>query len=94
MAGFNAPIAEVQSAPVQPHPEAIERFNALVHELYPPVSALGDEIDRLSTGAFEDEELTALLAQMRAGVDHLSRLVVLLKGYAAERGAVPDGSVE
>ncbi len=52
--------------------------------LYSP-SALGEEMDRLSTGAFEDEELTALLAQMREGVDHLSRLVVLLKGYTAER---------
>ena len=52
-----------------------------------PVSALGEEMNRLSTGAFEDEELTALLSQLRAGVDHLSRLVVLLKRYAAERGA-------
>jgi hypothetical protein len=41
----------------------------------------------LSTGAFEDEELTALLAQLHAGVDHLSWLVVLVKRYAAEREA-------
>jgi len=52
----------------EPHPWADktpdEVLHALVYELYPPVSALGDEMDRLSTGAFEDEELTTLLAQM------------------------------
>ncbi len=73
----------------EPHPWADKTpddvLRALVYELYTPVSALGEEIDRLSTGAFEDEELTALLAQMREGVAHLSRLVVLLKRYAAER---------
>jgi len=75
----------------EPHPWADktpdEVLRALVYELYTPVSALGQEIDRLSTGAFEDDELITLLAQMREGVDHLSRLVVLLKRYAAERGA-------
>ena len=75
----------------EPHPWVDKTpddvLRALVYELYAPVSALGEEIDRLSTGAFEDEELTALLAQMRVGVDHLSRLVVLLKRYAAERQA-------
>ena len=73
----------------EPHPWADKTpddvLRALVYELYTPVSALGDQIDRLSTGAFEDEELTALLDQMREGVDHLSRLVVLIKRYAAER---------
>ena len=73
----------------EPHPWIDKTPNdvlrALIHELYPPVSALGEEMDRLSTGAFEDEELADLLAQMRVGVDHLSRLVVLLQGYAAER---------
>jgi len=72
----------------EPHPWADKTpddvLRALVYELYPPVSALGEEMDRLSTGAFEDEELNALLAQMREGVDHLSRLVVLLKRYTAE----------
>ena len=81
----------------EPHPWADKTsddvLRALVYELYAPVSALGEEMDRLSTGAFEDAELTALLAQMREGVDHLSRLVVLLKRYTAERGAAPDGSV-
>ena len=73
----------------EPHPWADKTsddvLQALVHELYSPVSALGGEIDRLATGAFEDEELAALLDQMREGVDHLSRLVVLLKRYTAER---------
>ena len=73
----------------EPHPWADKTpddvLRALVYELYTPVSALGEEIDRLSTGAFEDEDLTELLDQMRAGVNHLSRLVVLLKRYAAER---------
>jgi hypothetical protein len=73
----------------EPHPWADKTpddvLQALVYELYPPVSALGNEIDRLATGAFEDEELIALLGQMREGVDQLSRLVVLLKRYAAER---------
>ena len=75
----------------EPHPWADktpdEVLRALVYELYAPVSALGEEMNRLSTGAFEDEELTALLAQLRGGVDHLSRLVVLLKRYTAEREA-------
>jgi hypothetical protein len=73
----------------EPHPWADKTpddvLRALVYELYTPVSALGQEIDRLSTGAFEDDELITLLAQMREGVDHLSRLVVLVKRYAAER---------
>jgi hypothetical protein len=73
----------------EPHPWADktpdEVLRALVYELYAPVSALGEEMNRLSTGAFEDEELTALLAQLREGIDHLSRLVVLLKRYTTER---------
>ena len=62
-----------------------EVLETLVRELYAPVSALGDEIDRLATGAFEDDELPALLEQMREGVNHLSRLVVALKRYTADR---------
>jgi hypothetical protein len=73
----------------EPHPWADKTpddvLQALVYELYGPVSALGNEIDRLATGAFEDEDLIALIEQMREGVDHLSRLVVLLKRYAADR---------
>ena len=60
-------------------------LQALVYELYPPVSALGDEIDRLVTGAFADEELTLLLEQLRVGVNQLSRIVVALKHYTAKR---------
>ena len=81
-------------AAYEPHPwidlRPDEVLDRVIHDLYTPVSALGEEIDRLSTGAFEDEELIALLAQMRAGVDHLSRLVVLLKHYAAERKEAPQ----
>jgi hypothetical protein len=73
----------------EPHPWAEKTpddvLQALVYELYPPVSALGNEIDRLATGAFEDEDLIGLIEQMREGVDQLSKLVVLLKRYAAER---------
>jgi hypothetical protein len=61
-------------------------LDALVYELYTPVSALGDEIDRLSSGAFVDDELLTLLGQLRAGVSHLSRIVVALKRYTSEHG--------
>jgi hypothetical protein len=72
-----------------------EVLEALVYDLYPPVSALGDEIDRLLTGAFADEELTMLLEQLRAGVNQLSRIVVALKRYTAKRqapGELPSDS--
>jgi hypothetical protein len=78
-------------ATYEPHPWADKTpeqvLEALVYELYTPVSALGDEVDRLSSGAFEDEELTNLLEQIRASVNHLSRLVVAIKRYTAERAA-------
>ena len=67
-----------------------EVLEALVYELYPPVSALGDEIDRLVTGAFADEDLMVLLEQLRAGVNHLSRIVVALKRYTAEHRALGE----
>jgi len=60
-------------------------LEALVYDLYAPVSALGNEVDRLSSGAFEDEELTLLLHQIRESVNILSRMVVALKRYTAER---------
>jgi hypothetical protein len=62
-----------------------EMLNALVYELYGPVSALGNEIDRLTHGAFEDDELMSLLDQMRENIAHLSTTVVALKRYADER---------
>lgn len=61
----------------------------LVYELYTPVSALGNEVDRLSTGAFEDEELLGLIDQIRESVNSLSRLVVTLKHYTSERRSEP-----
>ena len=82
-------------APKEQHPWAEntpdEVLELLVRELYAPVSALGDEIDRLSTGAFEDDDLPELLERMREGVNHLSRLVVTLKRYTRER---PGGEPE
>jgi hypothetical protein len=76
-------------SPHEPHPwsdltpdQVLER---LVYELYTPVSALGNEVDRLSTGAFEDEDLLGLIDQIRESVNSLSRLVVTLKHYTSER---------
>ena len=81
-------------SPKEQHPWAEKSpdqvLDLLVRELYAPVSALGDEIDRLSTGAFEDDDLPELLDRMREGVNHLSRLVVTLKRYSRERRAAPD----
>ena len=82
----------------EPHPWADmtpdEVLEALVYELYTPVSALGEEVDRLSTGAFEDEELMTLLDQMREGVKHLSKLVVMLKRYTSERDMARENPAE
>lgn len=83
------------SSPNEPHswddktPDEV--LEALVYELYPPVSALGDEIDRLASGSFDDEELLVLLEQLRAGVNQLSRIVVALKRYTADHrgGSAP-----
>ena len=75
--------------PTEPHPWADmtpdQVLDMLVYELYTPVSALGSEVDRLSTGAFEDDELGLLLAQIREAVNALSRLVVTLKLYTVDR---------
>lgn len=59
-------------------------LDTLVYELYGPLSALGSEVDRLSTGAFEDDDLVDLLAQIREHVNVLSRVVVTLKRYNSE----------
>jgi K+-sensing histidine kinase KdpD len=80
-----------QTTPLEPNlwaeksPDAV--LELLVYDIYGPVSALGGEVDRLSTGAFEDEELVELLSQIRDRVNELSRLVVQLKRYNAERRA-------
>jgi K+-sensing histidine kinase KdpD len=72
----------------EPHPWAEmtpeEALDAVLHELYAPLSALGTQVDRLSTGAFADEELGELLEQIRGRVDDLGRVVVTLKRYRDE----------
>src|SRR5262245_40563011 len=83
------PDAHLHHAAHEPHPwiemSPDQVLETLVYELYAPVSALGNEIDRLSTGAFEDEDLPELLDQIRESVNVLSRLVVMLKRYSADR---------
>ena len=73
----------------EPHPwidlTSDQVLDQLVHELYPPVSALGSEVDRLASGAFEDDDLLVLLDQIRLNVNALGRLVVTLKRYTVER---------
>jgi hypothetical protein len=73
----------------EPHPwldlTPDEVLDRLVHELYAPVSALGSEVDRLASGAFEDDDLLSLLDQIRENVNALGRLVVTLKRYSVER---------
>jgi hypothetical protein len=90
------PDAPLSPTPHEPHPwselSPDQVLETLVYELYAPVSALGDEVDRLATGAFEDEDLPALIDQIREGVNVLSRLVVNLKRYTADRdsAAAPE----
>ena len=73
----------------EPHPwldlTPDQVLDRLVHDLYAPVSALGSEVDRLASGAFEDDDLLALLDQIRENVNALGRLVVTLKRYSLER---------
>jgi hypothetical protein len=53
----------------------------LLHELYTPVSALGDQVSRLADETLDDGERMVIIGHMRARIDDLSRLVVLLKRY-------------
>jgi len=73
----------------EPHPwidlTPDQVLDKLVHELYAPVSALGSEVDRLASGAFEDDDLLELLDHIRENVNALGRLVVTLKLYTSER---------
>lgn len=73
----------------EPHPWAEmtpeQALDVVLHELYAPLSALGSQVDRLATGAFADDELGELLAQIRGRVDDLGRVVVMLKRYRDER---------
>jgi hypothetical protein len=78
----------------EPHPwidltpgEVLDR---VIHDLYAPVSALGGEIDRLASGAFEDDELLRLLGQLRENINLLGRLVVTLKQYVDDRGRIDE----
>lgn len=72
----------------EPHPWAglapDQVLARVTYDLYGPVSALGTEIDRLSSGSFEDEELLTLLGQIREATNQLGKLVVLLKRYSSE----------
>ncbi|MEN9934472.1 MAG: hypothetical protein RLZZ387_1051 [Chloroflexota bacterium] len=74
----------------EPHPwtelTPEQVLDEVVHDLYSPLSALSSEVDRLSTGAFADDDLGVLLAQIRDRIDDLSRVVVAVKRYQAERG--------
>jgi hypothetical protein len=86
------------NAAYEPHPWAEltpdQVLEKLVHEIYTPVSALGSEVDRLASGAFEDDDLLELIGQIRENVNALGRLVVSLKRYTSERepGAdIPQG---
>jgi hypothetical protein len=76
-------------AAYEPHPwvdlTPDQVLDKLVHELYAPVSALGSEVDRLASGAFEDDDLLGLLDHIRENVNALGRLVVTLKRYTSER---------
>jgi K+-sensing histidine kinase KdpD len=81
-------------AAYEPHPwidlTPDEILDRVIHDLYTPVSALGGEIDRLASGAFEDDELLGLLAQIRENINLLGRLVVTLKQYVDDRGRIDE----
>lgn len=53
----------------------------VLHELYAPVSALGDQVNRLANETLDDGERSEIIGHMRARIDDLGRLVVLLKRY-------------
>ncbi|PMP86708.1 MAG: hypothetical protein C0183_03385 [Roseiflexus castenholzii] len=77
-------MAEHHQAP-DSHPwaelTAPQTLSLLLHELYAPVSALGDQVSRLTDETLDDGERTEIIGHMRARIDDLSRLVVLLKRY-------------
>lgn len=79
--------------PGAPHPwadlTASQALGLLLHELYGPVSALGDQVSRLADDMLDAQERAELIGHMRARVDDLGLLIVLLKRYLDERDAAP-----
>lgn len=63
---------------------ASQTLSLLLRELYTPVSALGDQVSRVADATLDDNERTVIIGHMRARIDDLSRLVVLLKQYLDE----------
>jgi hypothetical protein len=60
---------------------APQTLSLLLRDLYAPVSALGDQVSRLANETLDDGERAEIIGHMRARIDDLSRLVVLLKRY-------------
>ncbi len=60
---------------------APQALSLVLRDLYVPVSALGDQVSRLANETLDDGERTEIIGHMRARIDDLSRLVVLLKRY-------------
>lgn len=60
---------------------APQTLSLVLHELYAPVSALGDQVNRLANEMLDDGERAEIIGHMRARIDDLGRLVVLLKRY-------------
>ncbi|NJN17477.1 MAG: hypothetical protein HC822_14995 [Oscillochloris sp.] len=62
-------------------------LEALVYELYHPVSLLGSQLKRLTDDddPLSEDDYEAIFAQMHGAVRQLSKTVVHLKRYTAER---------
>ncbi|MCS6839736.1 MAG: hypothetical protein NZ699_04600 [Roseiflexus sp.] len=60
---------------------APQMLSLVLRELYAPVSALGDQVNRLANETLDDGERSEIIGHMRARIDDLGRLVVLLKRY-------------
>jgi hypothetical protein len=68
-----------------------QALNLVLHEMYGPVSALGDQVSRLSDDGLSNEARDEIITHMRARVDDLGSLIILLKRYLDER---PDAIAE
>jgi polyphosphate kinase len=62
-------------------------IEALVYELYHPVSILGSQLKRLTDDddPLSEEDYEAIFEQMHSAVRQLSKTVVQLKRYSAEQ---------